>query len=500
MNIRNKVLLTFAEFKARQIRTWSQHPVKIQQQIFAYLVHTARGTAFGNDHAFGRITRYADFTRQVPLRDYEGLRPYINRILAGEKDVLWPGIPKYLAKTSGTTSGIKYIPITHASTPFHVGSARNAVFCYMAETGRSDFMTGKMIFLSGSPELDKKAGILTGRLSGIVNHEIPEWMKKGQLPSYATNCIEDWEEKLSRIVQETVHQNMSLIGGIPSWVQMYFERLLETTGKSSIQEVFPNLELYVYGGVNFTPYKPVFDNLLGKKIQTIETYPASEGFIAFQDTLYEEGLLLNLNGGIFFEFIKASEAHMPDATRYSIGEVETGVNYALVLNTNAGLWGYIIGDTIRFVSLNPPRIVVTGRTKHFISAFGEHVIAEEVESAMAYACNNQSVRVTEFHVAPQVQPESGELPYHEWFIEFEKEPESMHRFTQDLNTALVEKNIYYRDLMDGNILQMLKIRKIQKDGFRAYMKSQGKLGGQNKVPRLADTRELADALKFYTAG
>lgn len=480
---------------AKKVRDWSSRPVEVQETLFTELIENGKKTLFGNDHGFNEIKNYETFKKQVPVRDYEGLKTYVEKIKNGEADVLWPGKPVYFAKTSGTTSGVKYIPITKDSLPNHVGSARNAVFCYIAETGNAAFFDGRMIFLSGSPELEKIGGILTGRLSGIVNHEIPFYVKRNQLPSWETNCIEDWETKVGAIVQETYTENLTLIGGIPSWVQMYFEKLLEKTNAPNISAMFPNLQLYVYGGVNYEPYRKKFEHALGKSVHTIETYPASEGFIAFQDSQKERGLLLQVNAGIFYEFIPANEVFNENPTRITLKDVELEKNYALVLNTNAGLWGYLIGDTVKFVSKNPYRIVVTGRTKHFISAFGEHVIAEEVEEALRCASEGLNVQVNEFHVAPMVNPANGELPYHEWLIDFDKKPEDMESFRLKIDAALQKKNIYYADLIEGNILQPLKITPVKKNAFIEYMKKEGKLGGQNKVARLGDNRLVADLLE-----
>ncbi len=494
MGWKSKLIKPFAKKVAQQVKAWSENPHKFQERVFRSLIQQASSTNFGKNHGFSTVHSYEDFKKQVPVREYEGLQPYIEQIIHGDSDVLWKGRPLYFAKTSGTTAGTKYIPITRESVPFHVNSARNAVFCYIEETGNASFFDGGMMFLSGSPQLDKTGDIHTGRLSGIVNHQVPWYVKRNQLPSWKTNCIEDWEEKVNKIVEETYQRDMRLLGGIPSWVQMYFEKLLEKTGKNTIKEIFPNLQLYVYGGVNYEPYRQKFENTLGGGVDTIETYPASEGFIAFQDSQKEPGLLLQVNAGIFYEFIPANEVFSENPTRLKLEEVQTGVNYAIVLNTNAGLWGYLIGDTVKFLSTKPYRLIVTGRTKHFISAFGEHVIAEEVEYALKQALLEMPAEVIEFHVAPQVNPTNGELPYHEWFIEFDKKPADLEKFRLLINNALAEKNIYYKDLITGHILQPVKITPVARDAFRNYMKTQGKLGGQNKVPRLADNRKIADWL------
>ncbi|MDP9229622.1 MAG: GH3 auxin-responsive promoter family protein, partial [Bacteroidota bacterium] len=432
----------------------------------------------------------------VIIRDYEQYRPYIDKIKQGKHNVLWKGQPLYFAKTSGTTSGIKYIPITKDSIPNHINAARNALLCYMAETGNSRFADGKMIFLSGSPELERVGGIPTGRLSGIVNHHVPGYLRKNQLPSFETNCIEDWETKLDQIVQETIEKDMTLVSGIPPWMQMYFDRLTSLSNKK-IKELFPNLSLMVHGGVNFQPYKAKLFESIGKEIDTIETFPASEGFFAFQDSQTEEGLLLNTNSGIFFEFVAAGEIFNENPKRLSLHNVKVGENYALIINNNAGLWGYNIGDTVKFVSIDPYRIVVTGRIKHFISAFGEHVIGEEVEYSLMKAAKEANTHITEFTVAPMIRQDETKS-YHEWFIEFESKPENMEAFAKKIDENLRKKNIYYDDLVNGNILSPLRIRPVKKNGFIDYMKSVGKLGGQNKVPRLSNDRTIADELIKWT--
>lgn len=464
-----------------------------QQSIFQQLLKVGSRTTFGKDHSLGEVKTYEDYKAAVPIRDYEAFKPYIEQIKAGQQNVLWKGKPMYFAKTSGTTSGVKYIPISKDSIHNHIDTARNALLCYMAESGNTAFADGRMIFLSGSPVLERVGGIPTGRLSGIVNHFIPGYLRGNQLPSYETNCIEDWEEKLGKIVAETFDKDMTLISGIPPWMQMYFDWLSEKSGKK-IKELFPNLQVLVHGGVNFEPYKAKLFESLGGPIDTIETFPASEGFFAFQDTLDNEGLLLNTNSGIFFEFIPAGEVFNDNPTRLSLADVKVGENYALIINSNAGLWGYNIGDTVRFVSTDPYRIVVTGRIKHYISAFGEHVIGEEVEHAILQAATAHHARIVEFTVAPMIQT-TGELPFHEWFVSFEETPADLATFSKAVDDNLRKKNIYYDDLIKGNILQPLKIRPMQSHAFIEYMKSIGKLGGQNKVPRLSNDRALADALQ-----
>ncbi len=497
MGFKSIILKPFAKQIARSIEKNSRNALIDQDKIFRMLLEKGGKTVFGRDHDFAGITTYRDFGNQVPLRDYEQLKPYIQQIKEGDSNVLWPGRLRYFAKTSGTTSGVKYIPITQDSLPNHFGTARNALFNYFAQTGKGAWIDGKVIFLSGSPVLEMVGDIPTGRLSGIANHLIPAWLKRSQMPSYKTNCIEDWEEKLKHIVEETLTQDMRLISGIPPWVQMYYEKLLERTGKSYVKDIFPNYSVFVYGGVNFEPYRASLEKMVGKKLDSVETYPASEGFIAFQDSQKEGGLLLNTASGIFFEFVPAGEIFNENPTRLQLSEVETGVNYALIINSNAGLWGYNIGDTVEFVSLNPYRIIVTGRIKHFISAFGEHVIGKEVEEAMNATSKKLEANIVEFTVAPQVSPPEGGLPYHEWFVEFDSYSGHPDNFQSLLNEQMVSQNIYYEDLIKGKVLQPLKLRILQKDAFRNFMKSEGKLGGQNKVPRLSNDRTIAEALQKY---
>lgn len=466
-----------------------------QLSIFSSLVKTGMQTEFGKEHHFEDIKSHEDFVKNVPIREYEDFKIYIDKLKQGKQNILWKGFPIYFAKTSGTTSGIKYIPITKESIPNHINTARNALSCYMAQTGNSLFANGKMIFLSGSPELERIGGIPTGRLSGIVNHHIPRYLRSNQLPSFETNCIEDWEEKLSKIVDETINEDMTLISGIPPWIQMYFDELQKRTGKK-IKDIFPEFSVLVQGGVNFEPYKAKLFESIGKKIDTIEFYPASEGFFAFQDSQHDEGLLLNTDSGIFYEFVPFEEISNKNPTRLTLKDVELNKNYVLIISSNAGLWAYNIGDTIKFVSLSPYRLVVTGRVKHFISAFGEHVIGEEVEEALLKAANAENITITEFTVAPNIST-TGEKSFHEWFIEFEDVPPNLSSFAKKVDDNLRKKNIYYDDLIKGNILHPLKIRVLKKNGFISYMKSVGKLGGQNKVPRLSNDRKLASALSHW---
>jgi len=495
MSIKRFLSKIIARRVVAKTKKWSENPVETQKKVFLKLIENAKNTTFGKDHNFDKIASFEDFSKEVPIRDYEQIKNYIQQIKNGQPNVLWKGKPLYLAKTSGTTSGVKYIPLTKESIPTHIKATRNAILHYIDETKKTSFIDGKMIFLQGTPKLEEKNGIKIGRLSGIVAHYVPKYLQKNRLPSYSTNCIEDWETKIETIIQETLSQKMTLISGIPPWVQMYFEKINQKTEKK-ISEVFKDFSLFIYGGVNYEPYRTKFENIVGKKIDSIELFPASEGFFAYQDSQNQKGMLLLLNDGIFYEFVKSNEFYTENPKRYTIAEVETGINYVMIISTNAGLWAYNLGDTIEFVSKKPYRIIVTGRIKHFISAFGEHVIAKEVEQALQKAIEGTTISVNEFTVAPQVNPKNG-LPHHQWFIEFANQPENIEKFAKKLDNEMRKQNSYYDDLISGNILRSLVIIEVPLHGFQKYMKSIGKLGGQNKIPRLSNERTYIEGLKNF---
>lgn len=473
-----------------------ENALSLQEATFHHLISRAKDTAFGKAHGFGEIKSIEDYQKRVPVRDYEAAKEWFDRIYQGEDSVSWPGKPLYLAKTSGTTSGAKHIPITKESIQNQIQAARDALLLYVAESGNAAFLDGKMMFLSGSPEIEQNAYELrTGRLSGIVNHFVPSYLTSNRVPKYETNIIADWEKKVSTIVNEIKDQDLRLISGIPPWVQMLFEELEVQTGKKPL-EVWPNLELFVQGGVNFAPYAPIFEQYFGDKVDMVEVFPASEGFFAYQNSQKDDGLLLLPNNGVFFEFIPLEEYGKANANRLTLHEVELGKQYALIVSTNAGLWAYDIGDTVKFTSANPWKLRVSGRVKHFISAFGEHVIAEEVNDAILAASEATAAKVQEFTVAPNVVETKGESA-HEWFIEFAHEPSDFGLFVDKLDTYLQGRNAYYADLREGNILKQAIVHKVKLNSSREYMKSQGKLGGQNKFPRLSNDRKIADFLSDY---
>ena len=486
-----------AYFRVKKIENTYSNAIKIQDTIFKKLIKSASNTKFGIDHQFVNIISYDDFKKNVPIRDYESLKLYIKDVQDGKENILWPGKPKYFAKTSGTTSGIKLIPITKESLPFHINSSRDAILFYIKQTGNSQFLNGKNIFIQGSPNLDEINGILAGRLSGIVAHHIPKYLQGRNLPSMQANSIQDWESKIDAICKETINQDLRVVGGIPSWVQMYFERLLKNKKNKKIIDLFKNLSLFVYGGVNFTPYKRIFSKLIGKKIDTLEYYPASEGFFAYQNDQNDPSLLLQYNSEIFYEFIELDQFENRNRKRLNLSQVKLNKNYVMIVSSNAGLWAYNTGDTVMFKSIIPPKIIVTGRHKHFISTFGEHVIAREVENSINYAAKKTKLTVVEFTVAPMISVTPKELPHHQWWVEFDSYDTRISEFAKIIDAEMKKQNIYYKDLVDGKVLEPLKVIAVPAGSFKNYMKSLGKLGGQNKVPRLSNNREFVLGLNKY---
>lgn len=493
MSIKTTVARLLARHRMGQIARTVAEPELHQRQLLARLLERASLTEFGRDHGYGAYRDYDRYRTTVPIRDYEAFRPYIDRAYSGVPDVLWPGRPLYFAKTSGTTSGTKYIPLTREMMRCQVKGAKDALLAYIHHTGNARFLDGKMIFLSGSPALEKnEAGIPVGRLSGIAQHFVPAYLQKNRVPTYATNCLEDWEQKVRTIIEETRTQDLRLVSGIPPWVQMFYEEVERITGKKPA-ELWPNLDVYVHGGVDYAPYSPLIRQAFGRIMDTVETYPASEGFIAIQDLPHDPSLLLMLDYGIFFEFVPLSEwdSPSPRPRRLPLWEVEPNVNYAILLTTNAGLWAYAIGDVVKFTSVKPYRMRVTGRVKHFISAFGEHVIEEEVNHALQEALRRCGGEVLEYTVAPLIADTGSR---HEWYVEFATPPADLQAFATAADEALRQKNVYYDDLRAGGMLAPAALFPLQPGACRDYMKSIGKLGGQNKFPRLKNDRSVVELL------
>ena len=465
----------------------------IQKKILEKFIKKSKTTEFGIDHNFKKIRNYKDYIRNVSIRDYEDIKIYIEKIKKGKINILWPGKPKYFAKTSGTTSGAKFIPITKESLKNQINSATYLLISYLIDKKSLKSINGRVMFISGSPNLIEENGIKIGRLSGIVNYHQPKYLKHMILPSKEVNKIEDWEKKIEKIADETIGKDLRILGGIPPWVQMYFDILTKKTGKK-IKEIFPNLTLLCHGGVNFEPYKENLFNSIGKRIDTLETFPASEGFFAYQNLVKDEDLLLQINSGIFYEFIDTKELENKYPKRITVGEVRLDTNYALIITTNAGLWSYMIGDTVKFTSLNPLKIKVTGRTKQFISAFGEHVIVEEVDLSLKKACEKfKEVKIVEYTVGPKIINKKGKS-HHIWLIEFKSKPNNLSLFENEIDKNLQELNSYYKDLIQDNILSTLKIKVLKRESFINFMKSIGKLGGQNKVPRLSNNDKLINKI------
>lgn len=487
--IKSWFFLIFSKWKAKQLLLENIQGDSIQKHLLPKLIKQAENTIFGQKYKFQQITDYPSFKNTIPLSVYEDILPYIQAIQGGKSDVLWPGRPIYLAKTSGTTASAKYIPISKDSISHHILAARNVLVFHAAQTNQADFITHKMIFLQGSPALDHSGPIPTGRLSGIVYHHVPFFFRGNRIPSYQTNCIEDWDEKVKAIVSEVQHQKLSLISGIPPWCIMFFEKLMEETGKKSMAEIFPELKLFIHGGVNFSPYEQKMKALMGADIPMLETFPASEGFIAYQYDGSKNELLLNVNAGIFYEFIPLENYLRSNFEAIPLEYVTCNVNYVLVLTTNAGLWRYVIGDTIKFTGLKPFTIQVTGRIKQYISAFGEHVIAEEIEAAMQACLHTWNIDLVDYHVFPDVA-----AARYVFLIEAANHPSNHAAMQEMLQTILVKKNIYYRDLVDGNMLELPQIVFLRKNSFADYQRSVGKLGGQNKVVRLSNDPSIGKAL------
>ena len=485
------ILKSFAKIISSRYKLADINADENQYKILMRLISANKNCMFGKEHNFNRIKSYSNYTKNVPIRDYEGIKKYIEKIRNNEKNILTKDKVIYLSKTSGTTSGVKYIPMTRKTINNMVSSTRDAILLYINATGKTSFAKGKLIFVQGCTRLEKIHNMKLGRLSGIVAHHTPFYLKSKILPSLETNNIEDWEKKMQKIVEETYDQDMRLISGIPPWVIMYFENLIKKTNKSSVNKIFKNFSLMITGGVDYSPYKNKINKLIGKEIDIIETYPASEGFFGFKENKDDKGMRLIINKGIFYEFVPEKEIDKLEPNRLCLKDVELNRNYVLIISTDAGLWSYNTGDIISFISKKPYRIIFCGRTGHFISSFGEHVLSSEIDFAISEVIEKFKLQINEFTVAPQVNPKEGK-PYHEWFIEFNKTPSDIDIIAKEIDKNLQSKNIYYKDLVRSNIIRSLVIRCVPKNSFNQYMSSIGKLGGQNKIPRVQNNRKIAN--------
>jgi hypothetical protein len=481
-----------------QIDLIRQYPYNVQQDTFNQLIARGKITEWGRKHNFSSIKSIEDFQKQSPLQYYEDIKPYIDRLRKGEQDLLWPGEIKWFAKSSGTTSDkSKFIPVSKDSLEkCHFRGGKDVLAIYTNNYPESKIFKGKGLTLGGSHKIDNYSNqSYYGDLSAILIENLPFWTDFIRTPSQEVALLDKWEEKLDRITNETLLENVTSISGVPSWNLVMIKHLLDYTGKKSLLEIWPNLELFNHGGVSFTPYKEQFEKLIpSPEMHYLEAYNASEGFFAIQDNPLDPGLLLMLDYGIFYEFIPMDEFDSPNPQVLTIEDVEPNVNYAIVITTNSGLWRYIIGDTVKFTSKFPHKIIITGRTKHYINAFGEEVIIDNAENALKDACKKTDAVISDYTAAPVFMSEK-EKGCHEWIIEFEKKPANQEEFNYFLDVALQNLNSDYEAKRYKDItLAKPKIHAAAKGTFYRWLEKKGKLGGQNKVPRLSNNRKYLDEL------
>lgn len=468
-------------------------PVGCQETLMRSFVETAKHTAFGKDHGFDEISTYEDFKERVPLRNYEQLLPYIERIKAGEKDILWKGRPVFLGKTSGTTSKTKFIPVTKDSLKNHIGGGQYAPLNYAYHNKKLAFLKGKSLFFSDGHFFEDINGIKAAPISTIGNSCVPWWYRWLRLPSDEINAIPDYKERIGAMIDLAESNDIRIIVAMPVWLLVFLRSLKEKTGKE-FNQLFPNFQLLILSGMDYEPFLPEIKKYINMPFDVFETYPSTEGLLAYQDVLNERGMQLILNNGIFFEFVPVNEVFNENPKRVSLKDVEPGVNYALVLNTNAGLWGYINGDTVRFKSVFPHRIEITGRIAQYISAFGEHVTVEETEKSIAETAAEFGVTIVEYTVAPNIK-DDGNLPYHEWFIEFGKAPADLSAFSASLDKKICARNFSYKDVVTHKAIEPLKITLVPEGGFEKFLKVAGKTGLQQKVPHARNDYQFAGQLK-----
>lgn len=494
-------MLAPARRRLREVAKWRPDPAPVQEELLKELVSKGRKTTFGREHGFAAINCVADYQERVPLREYLAFKPYWDRLLEGATDVTWPGRISRFALTSGTTAGNKLIPVSREGIRSFLRAGRDVLNFYLQATEDTDLFKGKFLYLGGSTELKPAAhGIQMGDLSGIMAKAMPSFVERFRLPSAEANLIPDWEKKLEVVAKESVNADVRGISGTPSWVLCLFQRVFELKraegGRAeTLADVWPNLSFMVHGGTSFEPYRKTFGDLFGKTVQTIEVYPASEGFIGIQDQLGEPDLLLMADTGLFYEFVPVEEMDKPEPTRLTVANVEKDVQYAIVLTTNSGLWSYVIGDIVRFTSLRPHRLRVTGRIKQFLNAFGEHLIAEEVENALTRAAHETDAEVKEFHLAPVYPSDPRVRPAHQCIVEFTNPPGDTDRFAEIFDAQLCEQNDdYAAHRKDDAGLTAPEVIPVPEGTFYDTMKSLDKLGGQHKVPRLSNERDFADQL------
>ncbi|RLD19745.1 MAG: hypothetical protein DRI71_11375 [Bacteroidetes bacterium] len=498
MGLFNSILSWVMKKRIHQIELFIKYPLEVQEDVFKNLISTAKNTEFGKTHGFQNINNTDKFIEQVPIRTYEDHFPFIERIMRGEQNVLWPSEAKWFAKSSGTTNAkSKFIPVSpEALEDCHMKGGKDLIAMYLNNRPDSQLFEGKALSVGGSHQinpLDPSGGSSYGDVSAVIMQNMPLWAKYVRTPSAEIALLDNWEEKLELMAQEVAFDEVTTMTGVPTWALLVLQRVMEIRGVNDISEVWPNLEAFFHGAVAFGPYRKLFESLISSpRMQYMETYNASEGIFGIQDTTAHDEMLLMLDYGVFYEFIPFDEIGIENPKVVQLGEVEIGKNYAMIISTNSGLWRYKIGDTIRFTSLSPYRIKISGRTKHFINAFGEEIIVENAETAITYACDLTDAIIENFTAGP-VYLQQGKQGGHEWIIEFSQPPKDIGVFTTFLDKHLQEINSDYEAKRQNDLaLVAPKVHSVPKGTFYNWMEKRGKLGGQNKVPRLSNNREYLD--------
>lgn len=502
MGLKNPAIRSFMKLRNSAIDNFVLNPIDTQQQVFNDLIGSAQYTEYGKKFDFDKINSIADYKKNVPLNDYETLKPYINRILEGEQNLLWCSDINWFAKSSGTTSDkSKFIPISREILDEnHFKAGKDVHALYLKQFPDSNIFNGKCMVIGGSHQVNQlSADSFYGDLSAVMIQNIPFIGQILQTPTPAIALMDEWEAKLEKIAETTIRENVTYLAGVPTWMIVLIKRLFEINKTNDLHKIWPELELYIHGGVNFKPYRKQFESFFpNSSINYLETYNASEGFFAAQDDMDDDGLLLFLNHGIYYEFMPLEEHGKELPQTLSLKEVELNKQYALVINTNGGLWRYVVGDTIQFTSLRPFKIKVSGRLKHFINAFGEEVIIENSDYAITKASKLTGAIVSDYTAAP-VYMTGNENGAHEWIIEFDKQPDSFEKFCELLDASLKEVNSDYEAKRTKDIaLRKPIIHTMQKGGFNEWLKSKGKLGGQHKVPRLSNDRKYLEEIMGFT--
>lgn len=491
-----------ARMRYSVIEEWMQDPIAAQREILQHLVTRAQYTEIGRKYNFSSLFNIRSFKKAVPIHEYDDLKPYIERMMNGEENILWDEKVQWFAKSSGTTSDkSKFIPVTEDSLEeCHYQGAKDVLSIYYIKNPESDLLTGKGLVIGGSHQINQiDDETHFGDLSAVLLQNTPFWGQWLRTPELSIALMDEWETKIEALAQSTIIENVTSISGVPTWTLVLIKRILEITGKSTLKEVWPNLELYIHGGVSFTPYKDQFRKLIGEDIHYIEIYNASEGFFAASPDSTKEDMLLFLQHGIFYEFMPVEDYGKPEPRTCGLHNVELNKNYALIITTNGGLWRYLIGDTIQFTSLNPFRIQITGRLKHYINAFGEEVIVDNSDNAIAIASKKTGAIVNDYTAAPVYFSDNSNAA-HEWLIEFEKAPEDFEAFVKELDAALKSVNSDYEAKRHKDIaLRLPVVHQLEKGCFNAWLKSKGKLGGQHKVPRLCNDRKYIDDILQFLA-